>query len=82
MLNRAMVANPIGAITIAFTALRSALTYYDRNNEESIRLEREKTEVMNTLKTSNEKTLRTVQKLQHSNIKIEHPFTTRETRFT
>ena len=50
-----MVANPIGAITIAFTALRSALTYYDRNNEESIRLEREKTEVMNTLKTSNEK---------------------------
>lgn len=55
MLNRAMVANPIGAITIAFTALRSALTYYDRNNEESIRLEREKTEVMNTLKTSNEK---------------------------
>lgn len=50
-----MVANPIGAITLAFTALRSALTYYDRNNEESIRLEREKTEVMNTLKTSNEK---------------------------
>ena len=55
MLGKAMSANPIGAVILAFTALRAALTYYDRNNETTLRLEKEKVEAMENLKNINEK---------------------------
>ena len=52
MLGRAMMANPIGAVIIAFTALKAAINYYDKNNSTSIRLEKEKKLAMDGLNTT------------------------------
>lgn len=52
MLGRAMLANPIGAIVLAFTALKAAIDYYDKNNAISVRLEKEKKVAMDNLNTT------------------------------
>lgn len=52
MLGRAMMANPIGTIIVAFTALKAAINFYDKNNATSIRLEKEKKIVMDSLNQS------------------------------
>lgn len=52
MLGRAMMANPIGAVVLAFTALKTAIEYYDRNNATSLRLESEKKRAMDNLNTA------------------------------
>lgn len=52
MLGRAMMANPIGTIIVAFTALKAAIDFYDKNNATSIRLEKEKKIVMDSLNQS------------------------------
>lgn len=52
MLGRAMLANPIGAVVLAFTALKAAIDYYDKNNATSVRLEKEKKVAMDNLNTT------------------------------
>ncbi len=52
MLGRAMLANPIGTAIAAFTALKAAITFYDKNNATSIRLEKEKKAIMDGLNQS------------------------------
>lgn len=52
MLGRAMMANPIGAVVLAFTALKAAIDIYDSNNPTTIRLEKEKRDVMSSLDTT------------------------------
>lgn len=52
MLGRAMLANPIGAVVLAFTALKAAVDYYDKNNATSVRLEKEKKVAMDNLNTT------------------------------
>lgn len=52
--NAAVKANPIGLIIAAITALVVAIKVYDQTNRESVRLENEKKEALNSLKKSND----------------------------
>ena len=52
MLGRAMLANPIGTVIAAFTALKAAIDFYDKNNATSIHLEKEKKAIIDGLNQS------------------------------